>query len=108
MFYSPSTKGFYDPKINGLDVPADFVTLTKEEYSDLFAALRQGKVIVPNGKNKPTTAKYVPSESKAAQTSILELESTITQRRLREAILGTDDGWLANVEKQISNLRKKL
>lgn len=36
------------------------------------------------------------------------LESTITPRRTREAILGTDNGWLADIELQIQELRGQL
>lgn len=47
----------------------------------------------------PLTAK------KIALNSILALESTVTERRTREAILGIDGGWLANVNAQIATLR---
>ena len=36
---------------------------------------------------------------------IAALEATITPRRIREAILGTDNGWLADIEQQIEVLR---
>lgn len=39
---------------------------------------------------------------------ILVLEKTVTQRRLREATLGTDNGWLANLNAQIVTLRESL
>lgn len=39
---------------------------------------------------------------------IAALEATITPRRMREAVLGTDNGWLANVEQQIDALRQQL
>lgn len=39
---------------------------------------------------------------------IKKLEGEITQRRLREAILGTDNGWLAKQESLIANERKKI
>lgn len=39
---------------------------------------------------------------------ITQIESTITLRRQREAILGADNGWLANVDAQIADLRKQL
>ncbi len=41
-------------------------------------------------------------------SQIAKLEATITQRRQREAILGTDNGWLADVNAQIVALRAKL
>jgi hypothetical protein len=49
MYYSPSTKGFYDPEINS-NIPSDKVSLTDQEYQDLMLAQSAGKVIsVANG-----------------------------------------------------------
>jgi hypothetical protein len=39
---------------------------------------------------------------------IEQLEASVTERRKREAILGLDDGWLHNLNVQISNLRDQL
>lgn len=39
---------------------------------------------------------------------IAELEATATERRYREAVLGIDNGWLKNLNDQISSLREKL
>lgn len=39
---------------------------------------------------------------------IVALEATITNRRQREAILDTDNGWLADVDSQIAALRALL
>lgn len=39
---------------------------------------------------------------------IAELEATVTDRRIREAVLGIDNGWLAGVNDQIAALRKSL
>lgn len=36
------------------------------------------------------------------------LEETVTARRIREAVFGTDNGWLAGVETQIAALRAQL
>lgn len=48
----------------------------------------------------------------AANQTILDqitaLEGTITPRRMREAVLGTDGGWLADVNNQIAALRAQL
>ena len=41
-------------------------------------------------------------------SQIAKLEATITPRRQREAILGTDNGWLAGIEAQIAALRAQL
>ena len=39
---------------------------------------------------------------------IRKLESRVTPRRIREAVLGIDGGWLADIEAQISTMRKQL
>lgn len=39
---------------------------------------------------------------------IVALENQITNRRLREAVLGIDGGWLFNINEQIKNLRGQL
>lgn len=49
-----------------------------------------------------------PTEEELTKNTIAELESQITQRRLREAILGLDNGWLASLESQIASLRVKV
>ena len=41
-------------------------------------------------------------------SQISALEATITDRRLREAILGVDKGWLSDVNAQISSLRASM
>lgn len=42
------------------------------------------------------------------KANIAILEATITPRRTREAILGTDNGWLAQQEAAIALLRQQL
>lgn len=42
------------------------------------------------------------------KSEIAALESTITPRRLREAVLGTDAGWMATLDAQIAALRAQL
>lgn len=50
----------------------------------------------------------VKSTKQIALEKILELESTITDRRVREAVLGIDNGWLKSVNDQMTNLRTQL
>lgn len=47
-------------------------------------------------------------EANRVLNEIIALEATITPRRTREAILGTDNGWLADIELKIQELRGKL
>ncbi len=42
------------------------------------------------------------------RSQIAALEAKITVRRQREAILGTDNGWLASVDAEIAALRTQL
>lgn len=48
------------------------------------------------------------SNADLTKQQIVLLEASITNRRLREAILGVDNGWLANVNQQIADLRAQL
>lgn len=41
-------------------------------------------------------------------SQIETLESAVSDRRIREAVLGTDNGWLKNLDAQIADLRAKL
>lgn len=47
-------------------------------------------------------------QNKVILKQISDLEITVTDRRLREAVLGTDNGWLTGINTQISNLRKGI
>jgi hypothetical protein len=54
-------------------------------------------------------AKFVQEQPKIlVKAKIAALEAAITPRRQREAILSIDNGWLADVELQIGQLRQQL
>lgn len=55
-----------------------------------------------------SAAEAIADEKITIKNTIAELESTITERRYREAILGIDNGWLKNINDQIAALRSKL
>jgi len=57
--------------------------------------------------NTPTPAD-IPSPNIAIINQILILEATITNRRFREHMLGTDNGWLVSINDQITALRNTL
>ena len=50
----------------------------------------------------------IPSPNISIISQIQVLEATITNRRLRDHMLGTDNGWLASVNDQITALRNTL
>ncbi len=53
-------------------------------------------------------AEPTPVTPPTVAQQIAMIEATITQRRLREALLGVDGGWLAAADAQIAELRKQL
>lgn len=72
-----------------------------------------GAALIPDGcieitDDEAFAISQTPSESDIIKSQIAELESQITQRRMREAVLGTDGGWLAQQDDAIAQLRSKL
>ncbi len=53
-------------------------------------------------------AALAEANNRNIKSEIAVLESSITSRRIREAILGTDSGWLASLNTQITTLRQQL
>lgn len=53
-------------------------------------------------------SEYIPSNNDKIKQQIAELESQQTERRIREATLGIDNGWLKNLNDQIAALRSQL
>lgn len=72
-------------------LPPGCTRITDEEAAALQASLNQ-----PGG------------EAATIRQQIAELESQQTDRRIREAALGIDGGWLARLNDQIEALRNQL
>jgi hypothetical protein len=53
MFYSRSTRGFYDTEIHGTNIPNDAVEITIEQYRALLEAQAQGQEIFPDNNGYP-------------------------------------------------------
>jgi hypothetical protein len=68
--------------------------------------------MLPAGCKRISAEEYVQATAPSAQELILlqimALEATVTQRRLREAALGEDGGWLADLNAKIVALRAQL
>jgi hypothetical protein len=58
--------------------------------------------------NTTQQTKTLAAQKEQIKNNITEIENTITPRRIRESTLGTDNGWLTNVETQITELRNLL
>lgn len=105
--YSPSTRGFY--KQGREDIPSDAQQITDQRKAELFDAERQNKEIAPGPDGVPVAIDPPPpAADEEIKRQIVALESQQTPRRIREALLGTDNGWLADIESQIEALREQL
>lgn len=85
-------------------IPTEAVEITDEQWFEFinnngFRQFIDGAIV-----------EYIPPVQPNAELllQINSLEGTITARRLREAVLGTDNGWLANIEDEIEDLRAQL
>ena len=110
MFYSTQTGGFYSRKIHGDNIPSDAVEITTEQYSALLEGQSYGKIISADENGYPILIDPIPpSESDIAKQQIAEIEASITDRRLREAMLSpTGKSWLAERDTEIAALRAKI
>jgi hypothetical protein len=110
MKFSKNTGCFYPKDIKYQTIPTDAIEVTTDEY--LVAMSRPLNTIldVVNGKLIiiPSTNPAPPTAQQLTLAEIHTLEATITPRRLREALLGTDNGWLASIDAQIATLRAGL
>jgi len=72
-YYSKTTGGFYDPAINGDNIPGDAVEVSREEYLALMAAQNSGKVICGDESGYPAAAdpSYTVEEVRARKLSAL-------------------------------------
>ena len=100
MFFSTSTGGFYDPEIN-LEMPDDAVEVTAQEYAQFQAS---GGLVSADADGRPVMPQI--QAPNAALMQIAELEASVTPTRIREAVLGIDNGWLKRVNDQINQLRE--
>ena len=109
MFFSKTTNGFYDPEIHGENIPEDAVAITHERHAELLAGQSAGKIISAEKNGNPIlTDPPAPTAEQVILSQIAAIEATITQRRLREATLGTDNGWLSEQDAAIAALRAKI
>jgi hypothetical protein len=93
--YFDPTLVLWDERVDG-EMPSITIGAMKREGGNLvYDHLLDSAAILARNKVK-------------AKADITALEATITPRRQREAILGTDKGWLAQQEAAIAVLRAQL
>ncbi len=81
-------------------VPSDYAKKKGEVLSDDVMTTDQREAAFPG------FAKAIASQE--IKDQIIALEITVTPRRMREAITGTDNGWLNTLNNQIAVLRNEL
>lgn len=107
--YSPTTGAFYPLGISyGSGLPSDVVEISVDDHAAVLAARAAGGSTTFFDGKFTILAPPAPTARQTAITQIAELEATVTQRRLREAALGTDNGWLKAIDAQIAALRATL
>lgn len=106
-FYSASTKGFYIDIINK-DIPSDAIEISDKHRKELLEEQSNGRKITVEFGKVVTKEQDPPTVKELAVAEIIRLENQITERRKREAILGTDNGWLQMQEDLITAQRTIL
>jgi hypothetical protein len=107
MRYSEITGCFYPDDINYANLPSDLINVTDEEYAAAMARPVGYTIEVVDGA-MTAAPPAAASAYQQALAQITDLERTVTPRRLREAALGTDDGWLKALDDQIAALRATI
>lgn len=59
MFYSQSTKGFYDKTIHGDNIPKDSIEISADEHASIMRGQSDGKMITANGNGYPVLVEPV-------------------------------------------------
>lgn len=110
MHFSKSTLGFYDDPKNYKNAPDDLVKISDEVYNFVCANKPLDKILSADKNGYPILVDPAPpSESDIAKRQIAEIEASITDRRLREAMLSTTGkSWLSERDSEIAALRAKI
>lgn len=80
MRYSPSTNGFYPEDTCYINLPSDIIIISDELYFHLIDGQSAGRLITPNGSNKPYLSdpeiNYVAAAN-AARLSLLDEANSV-------------------------------
>lgn len=60
MFYSATTKGFYDPRIHGENIPPDALEISPERHAELLAGQAAGQLIQSDIHGRPVLQDQPP------------------------------------------------
>ena len=103
IFYSPSTKGFYDDSINDPDfVPQDAIAITDSTRTTLLNGLISGNIITIDGTGQPILSPQPADEKAAYQAENARLkrnqliaDSDWTELPSVQALHASDPAWAA-------------
>ncbi len=85
------------------------ITLGENECKDGVDTVISANSITDTARKRSLTAVEIAEIAKQeAQNKITELENSMSMRRIREAINGTDGGWMAALDATITTERNKL
>lgn len=112
IYYSGTTGSFYLSELHPENtIPADAVVITEAEYASALTWQTEGvgQIIIASADGRPVIGIATAESGDALiKSQILALEAQQTPRRIREAVLGVDNGWMAGIESQIEALRAQL
>lgn len=107
-YYSHATGGFYCSDLH-VNIPEDAVEISADKRMELYDGLSQNRIVIIDSAGIPQLADRPALAGNAlVQSEIASLEASITPRRIRESVLGLDNGWLKNINDQITSLRAQL
>jgi len=85
LYYSPSSKGFYDDAIHG-NMPDDKVPLTNEKYRYLLEGQATGRIICMDQEGKPSLSDVCPSPDHRWTGNAWVLDKAAQKKRLIDII----------------------
>lgn len=106
MKFSKSTGNFYPSDFHYPNLPDDLIDVTDEDYA--AAMSRPAGHAFDFVAGSLVISAPVVTARDLIIARIAELEGSATPRRMREAALGTDGGWLKALDAQIAALRATL
>ncbi len=116
IYYSNSTKGFYDSEIHKDKIPEDKVEIAAELREKLLEGQVNGKLIDLSPSGQPVlvdpTGLTEEELNEAHNADIIEqiqhLETTLQPRAIRDMLLFEDAARLLDLEDQIQELRAQF
>ena len=70
--------------------------------------LPQGSIQITDEEYATLSAPPEPTQAQLVLAQIATLEASVTDRRIREAVLGIDNGWLKSLNDNVATLRASL